>query len=313
METRQLVVFCEVVERGSFSVAAQRLGITQPAVSLQIRALERRLGTQLLDRSARRVEPTEAGWRFYEGAQRLIALEEQLLEDVSRHADGVVRGTLEIGCSTGPEIVIAALLCDFRLDYPEVRVALSVFDTQRVVERVGARQLEFGFVGAAPRHRGVEFEPFFRDEVILVVPPAHPFADRTISLDELEDATLIMMQEGAGVRQVIEDELRDRGIRLRDLDVRLELGLQESVKAAVRAGRGVTFISRTSVAAELAAGALAVARVEGFEPSREISLVRSSGRSSTRAGQLFLEFARARLQGDASLCDETAGVSQSRA
>jgi DNA-binding transcriptional LysR family regulator len=297
METRQLVVFCEVVERGSFSVAAERLGVTQPAVSLQIRALERRLGSKLLDRSGRRVEPTEAGWRFYEGAQRLIALEDQLLEDVAHHGDGVVRGTLEIGCSTGPEIVIAVLLCDFQHEHPEVRVALSVFDTQRVVERIAARQLEFGFVGAPPRQRGVEFEPFFLDEVILVVPPEHPFADRMITLEELAEATLITMQEGAGVRQVIEDELRGRELRLRDLNVRLELGLQESVKAAVLAGHGVTFISRMSAASELEAGALAVAHVEGFEPSREISLVSSSGRSPTRAGQLFLDFARVRLAG----------------
>jgi DNA-binding transcriptional LysR family regulator len=150
-------------------------------------------------------------------------------------------------------------------------------------------------VGAAPRHRGVQFEPFFRDEVILVVPPGHEFAGRTVSLDELRAASLIVMQDGAGVRQVIEDELRARGVRLRDLDVRLELGLQESVKTAVQRGYGVTFISRTSVEAELEAGTLASARVEGFEPSREVSLARAVGRSTTRAAQLFVDFARARL------------------
>jgi DNA-binding transcriptional LysR family regulator len=104
------------------------------------------------------------------------------------------------------------------------------------------------------------------------------------------------MQEGAGVRQVIEDELRDAGSRLRDLDVRLELGLQESVKSAVEAGFGVTFISKTAVESELAAGTLSSARVEDLEPSREISLVRGAGRSPTRVAQGFLEFARLRLK-----------------
>jgi DNA-binding transcriptional LysR family regulator len=164
-----------------------------------------------------------------------------------------------------------------------------------VIERVAARQLELGVVGAAPRHRGVQFEPFLRDEVVLVVPKGHPFADRTITLDELRGVSLIVMQDGAGVRQVIEDELRTRGVRLRDLDVRLELGLQETVKTAVQRGYGVTFISRTSVEAELESGTLAVARVEGLEPSREISLVRGAGRSSTRAAQAFVEFARTRF------------------
>src|ERR1700704_1917611 len=100
MDTRQLVAFCEVVERRSFSQAAERLGVTQPAVSLQIRALEKRLGTQLLDRSGRRVEPTESGLRLYRNAQRMLAVEGQLLDELS-HEDRVT-GRFELGASTGP-------------------------------------------------------------------------------------------------------------------------------------------------------------------------------------------------------------------
>src|ERR671930_88217 len=102
MDTRQLAAFCAVVERQSFSQAASRLGVTQPAVSLQVRALETRLGTQLLDRSGRRVVPTEAGMRLYRGAQRLLALEEQVLADVTAEDGGTLRGRLEVGASTGP-------------------------------------------------------------------------------------------------------------------------------------------------------------------------------------------------------------------
>jgi DNA-binding transcriptional LysR family regulator len=296
MDTRQLAAFCAVVERGSFSQAAERLGVTQPAVSLQIRSLEKRLGQQLLDRSGRRVEPTEAGVRLYRGAQRLLALEEQLLDEVAAEPDGAVSGRLEIGASSGPGgSVLPLLLCEFQAEFPEVTVALSVFDTQTVVDLVARRELELGVVGAARRHRGVVFEPFLRDEVILACPPDHPFAGRTISLDELRSAPLVAMQEGAGVRQVIEDELRRSGVRLRDLAPRLELGLQESVRSAVQAGYGVTFISRSAVEADLASGRLAAARVEGLEAVREISLVRSSGRATTRAAQAFLDFARERL------------------
>src|ERR671933_233192 len=102
MDTRQLAAFCAVVDKRSFSQAAERLGVTQPAVSLQIRALEKRLGQQLLDRSGRRVEPTEAGLRLYRGAQRLLALEEQLLQDLQGSDGGALTGTLAIGASTGP-------------------------------------------------------------------------------------------------------------------------------------------------------------------------------------------------------------------
>jgi DNA-binding transcriptional LysR family regulator len=296
MDTRQLAAFCEVVERKSFSQAAARLGVSQPAVSLQIRALEQRLGTQLLDRSGRRVEPTEAGTRLYRGAQRLLALEEQMLEDVTAEPVGELRGRLELGASTGPgETVLPLLLCEFHRQYPEVSVALSVANTQTVIEAVAGRELELGVVGAARRHRGVVFEPFFKDEVVLACPPDHPFAGRTVPLDEFRSQPLILMQEGAGVRQVIEDELRAVGIRLRDLDVRLELGLQESVRTAVRGGFGVTFISRSAVESDLAAGVIAESRVEGLEPAREISLVRAAGRSVTRAAQAFVEFAHERL------------------
>src|SRR6266545_1234205 len=231
MDTRQLAAFCAVVERRSFSQAAEQLGVTQPAVSLQIRSLEKRLGLQLVDRSGRRVEPTEAGRRLYRSAQRMLALEEQLLAELGEDAEGELTGRLEIGASTGP----------------------------------GGTVLP----------------------VALAVPSGHRFANRAVSLDELQEEPLVLMQEGAGVRQVIEDELREVGVRLRDLDVRLELGLQESARSAVISGYGITFISRSAIEADLAAGTVAVAQVEGLEPSREISLVRSAGRAETRVAQAF--------------------------
>jgi DNA-binding transcriptional LysR family regulator len=295
MDTRQLAAFCAVVERRSFSQAAERLGVTQPAVSLQVRALEKRLGTQLLDRSGRRVEPTEAGRRLYRGAQRLLALEEQVLADVVADAEGELAGVLSIGASTGPAaVVVPLLLCEFQREHPAVRVALEVHDTRTVVELVAERQLELGVVGASPRHRGVQFEPFAYDEVVLVCPPGHRFAGKTLDVHELATETLVVMQEGAGVRRIVDDQLRRLGLRLRDLDVRLELGLQESVRSAVLAGFGVTFISRAAVEAELASGVLAEARIEGMDGSREIVLARGTARVPTRAAQSFAEFARDR-------------------
>src|ERR671928_1970624 len=268
MDTRQLAAFCAVVEKKSFSQAAERLGVTQPAVSLQIRSLEKRLGVQLVDRSGRRVEPTDAGRRLYRSALRLLAQEQQLLAELGEEAEGELTGRLELGASTGPGgTVIPIVLCEFQQRHPDVHVALTVSDTQRIVEQVARRELELGVVGAARPHRGVVFEPFFRDEVVLAVPRGHRFADRTVSLEELRSEPLVLMQEGAGVRQVIDDELREAGVRLRDFDVRLELGLQESARSAVLGGFGVTFISRSAIDADLAAGTVAVARVEGLEPS----------------------------------------------
>jgi len=297
MDTRQLAAFCAVVERKSFSQAAERLGVTQPAVSLQIRSLEQRLGRQLLDRSGRRVEPTEAGRRLYASAQRVLAAEEHLLDDLDADDEGAaLTGTLELGASTGPGgTVVPLLLCEFQEQHPELGVRLTVSDTQTVVDRVAERELELGIVGAGRRHRGVAFEPFFRDEVVLACPSDHRFAGKTVSLDDLKTEKLIVMQEGAGVRQVIEDELRKAGVRLRDLDIRLELGLQESVRSAVVAGHGIAFISRLAIEVDLAAGRIAVARVRGLDPVREIFLARATGRSETRAARAFVAFAQGRL------------------
>src|SRR5213592_2896307 len=296
MDTRQLAAFCAVVERKSFSQAAERLGVTQPAVSLQIRSLEQRLGRRLLDRSGRRVEPTEAGLRLYTSAQRLLALEESLLDEISEVDEGALTGTLDLGASTGPGgTVVPLLLSEFSERHLELRVRLTVSDTQTVVDRVADRELELGIVGAGRRHRGVVFEPFFRDEVVLACPPAHRFAGKTITLEQLKSEPLIVMQEGAGVRHVIEDELRQAGTRLRDLDVRLDLGLQESARSAVLAGHGVTFISRLAIEADLEAGRVAIARVRGLDPVREIFLARAGGRSETRAVRAFIAYAREHL------------------
>ena len=297
MDTRQLAAFCAVVERKSFSQAAERLGVTQPAVSLQVRALEERVGKRLLDRSGRRVEPTEAGRRLYRSAQRVLQAEEQLLVDLSGDETGELAGTLRLGASTGPGAhLVPLLLCELARSHPALRVALSVADTQTVIDDVAERVLELGVVGALRRQRGVEFEPLVRDEIVLAVPPSHRFAGRTVSLEELRAETLVSMQEGAGVRHVIEHELRRAGLRPRDLDTRLELGLQESVKAAVAAGFGVSFISRTAIEAELAAGTLALARVKGVEPARQIYVVRPRGRAASRAAEAFLELVRTRVR-----------------
>src|SRR5215204_6612612 len=165
MDTRQLAAFCEVVERKSFSQAAERLGVTQPAVSLQVRSLEERLGQRLLDRSGRRVEPTEAGLRLYRSAQRMLALEQQLVEEVADASEGELAGKLQIGASTGPGgSVVPLLLCEFQRANPSLRISLTVSDTQTIVDQVAERELAAGIVGAARRHRGITFEPFLRDE-----------------------------------------------------------------------------------------------------------------------------------------------------
>lgn len=295
MDTRQLAALVAVVDRSSFSQAAEQLGVTQPAVSLAIRSLEKRLGATLLDRSGRTVQPTETGRAVYRHAQRILGAEEDLVRALDEGTTDV-SGQLLLGASSGPaERILPGLLGRFREQHPDVTVALRVDDTDSVIALVTDRQIELGVVGAERPHRSLLFEPFLRDELVLCVPAGHAFAGRTVSLEELRAAPLVVQQEGSGVRAVIERELRRVGVRPRELNVVAELGLTESTKAAVEAGIGVCFMSRLSIEREVADGLVGVAQVDGLASGRTLFAVRLAHRPTTRSTQAFLEFARAEL------------------
>ena len=314
MDTRQLAAFCAVVERRSFSQAAERLGVTQPAVSLQVRALEERLGTQLLDRSGRRVEPTEAGTRLYRGAQRLLALEEQVLDDVAleserraqRHASTSAPRPVPAGSSS------RSCSASSSASNPELRVALSPSPTRR--RRRARRRRASSSSASSARGAGTAASSSSRScatRSILAVPPGHAFAGRDgHARRAARRRRSIVMQEGAGVRQMIEDELRAVGVRLRDLDVTPRARPAGVRKSAVQAGYGVAFISRTAIEAELAAGTLASApgrraRARARDPARprdgpDADARRARRSSSSRASGLETG-ARSSRRGDRPL------------
>jgi DNA-binding transcriptional LysR family regulator len=241
MDTRQLAALLAVIDRGSFSLAAEDIGVTQPAVSLAVRSLEKRLGIQLVDRSGRQVEPTAAGRLVAGRARRMLQLEREIAT-LAQEQSSTLQGRLEIGASTGPGTrLLPRLLVGFRLLHPDVAVSMRIDATDAVIDRVLARELELGVVGAERAHRQLTYEPLSADEIVLAVPSGHPFAGREVSLDELREAPLVLQQEGSGVRSLIERELRAVGVRLRDLTVVAELGLQESACTAVEEGLGLAY------------------------------------------------------------------------
>ncbi|MSO43868.1 MAG: LysR family transcriptional regulator [Thermoleophilia bacterium] len=296
MDLRHLLTLRTVVDKGSFSHAADELGISQPAVSFQIRSLEDRMGQRLLDRSGRRVTLTDAGRVVDSYARRILALEDDLLREVGDLSDHL-SGPLVLGSSTGPgELLLPRLLGGFKRDNPHAEVRLMVQDTQTVCDRVLDDEIELGVVGAARPHRGLVFEPFVRDELVVICPPDHPLADqRVIALSALAAQPMILQQRGSGVRAVLETAFRAAGVRMRDLDVTLELGLQQSVRAAVLDGLGITVISRLAVERDLAEARLVAVEVEGAVLARDFSLVRHAGRTPSRVSEGFVTYARAQL------------------
>jgi DNA-binding transcriptional LysR family regulator len=293
MDIRQLRLFCRIVERRSFSLAAEDLRITQPAASQQVRTMERELKTTLLDRSSRRIVPTDAGQVLYRYAREILALHERACTEILDLGE-LVSGRVVVGASTGPgEHVLPGLLTRFRGLYPGVRVSLHVDDTQQVVERVVSREFELGAIGAPAHRPDLAIEPLVHDEVVLVCCPDHPWAQRaSVTLGDLVAEPQIVQQQGAGIRAVVEDHLRAAGVRVERLNIAAEMGLMESAKQAAIACGGVTFVSRWAIGPELEHGTLVVVPVEDFEIHRDFHVIRSRTRVLSRAAEALLAFFR---------------------
>jgi DNA-binding transcriptional LysR family regulator len=297
MDLRHLRLFCEIVDQRSFSLGAEYMHITQPAASLQVRSLERELGVQLLDRSGRDVATTDAGEVLYRYAKQIVDLDDQARIEIMDLSE-LMGGRVTIGASTGPgEHLLPGLIAEFKRDHPGVAVSLRVTDSHEVVDLVLARELELGVVGAVTSHRDLAVAPFARDEILLVCAPTHPWAARDdVSFEEFLREPLIVQQQGAGIRAVVEAALREHGVRPAELNVFLELGLNESVKHAVMAGAGVTYLSKFAVRSEVAQGRLATVRVREFRLERDFSVVHARSRTLSKAVAAFLAFLAAQYE-----------------
>jgi DNA-binding transcriptional LysR family regulator len=293
VDIRQLRLFCRIVDRRSFSLAAEELHITQPAASQQVQSLERELQTVLLDRSRRTVTATDSGHALYRYGREILDLHERALNEILDLSE-LVAGRLMVGASTGPgEHVLPAMLTRFKTEYPGVSISLHVDDTHAIVERVLAREFEIGVVGAVTPRSELVVETLARDEIVLVCGATHPWAIRTgVSLEEVVREPQIVQQQGAGVRSVVDGYLRSRGVRPEKLNTVLEMGLMESAKQAAIAGGGVTFVSRTAIGPEVEHGSLIVVPVEDVHILRDFCIVRSKTRVMSRAAEALLAFFR---------------------
>jgi DNA-binding transcriptional LysR family regulator len=286
--------FLEVIKRGSLSEAARALGISQPAVSNQIKRLERELGTELLIRGERRVVSlTAVGEVFLAFAERIVAAHEEMLQQLN-HIKEEVGGELIIAASTTPgEFVLPQLLSDFKARYPQVEAKVTIADTRDVVEKVLARECDIGFIGAPVERPHLTRTPLIEDEIVLAVYPAHPFAGReAIRLEELQGQRLILREEGSGTRHSLEQLLAERGEKLPENNVALVLGSTHAVIEAIQARLGIGFVSAFAVSRLQASGQLCTVLIEGFSLTRALFVAYEEGQLSTRLRQEFLTFAR---------------------
>lgn len=286
----QLRAFVSVVQKKSFSTSAKSLGLSQPAITLQIQALESQFGAVLIDRHYKNVSLTEAGDVLYPVAVAILAKIDEAADAVERLSE-TVSGSLVIGGSTTPgQYLLPKLVGLFRRQYPDVVVRLEIGDTDAVLEKLEGGAVNAAIIGAPAKGRKLTVTECASDELILIAPPGHRLEGRDGSpLSEIAAEELIFRERGSGTRRIIEQFLRERGMSGDDLHVAMELGTSEAVVNAVEQGLGISVVSRWAAEKGLALGTIKEVRLEGL-PVRRAFYLAVAKRPQTRAMEAFLGY-----------------------
>lgn len=287
MNSTQLRAFQAVAETGSFGRGAERLLVSQPAVSLHVAALERSLKTKLLDRLPRGVALTEAG-RTLLGFVQQIARIEQAAAEAMAELSGLRRGQLRIGGSTTVgAYLLPPIIARFNASHPSIRTELTVANTTDIEQQLLDGQLDLGVTEGVADHEDLAARVVFKDELVLIVPPTHALAKQpTVHARQLAKYRLMLREVGSGTREVIERALARQGV---DLGETLTIGGTEAIKQSVIAGLGIAIVSRLTIGLEIAAGKLTIVSMPGLKLSRPLHLLNVKGRTISTAGQAFID------------------------
>lgn len=286
-----LKVFLAVAEHGSFSEAGRNLHLSQPAVSQIIQGLERQLGLLLFIRHARTVQLTEGGHVLVSMARELL-MSSQRVEQTILSLQGEVVGEMSVGCSTASgKYLLPGLIAQFRKEYHQVRINVVIGSRESIITKLLAGDVSLGVSSKLIEHYDLEYQDFFKDDVILIVPASHPWArNRKIYPDDLLDEPMILREELAGTREVLMESLRQHDISPEMLNIAMVLGNAEAICVAVEEQLGIAFVSRLAAERGIALGRLVEVSIEGIELSRNIYLARNRRQSLTRAQAKFWEY-----------------------
>jgi DNA-binding transcriptional LysR family regulator len=286
-----LLVFLEAADCGNFSETGRSLHLSQPAISQKIENLQKHFRTKLFVRNGRTMRLTEAGQALRPMAKELIALARKLNETMVS-LQGEVIGEMTIGCSTSSgKYLLPGLIASFRKIYPMVRINVAVISRQLVMEKLLSGDVALGVSSKRLLHKELEYQKFFHDDVILIVPKGHRWDGRlSIKPEEIVDEPIILREEEAGTRDVFQKALLEYGISHDMLNVAMELGNAEAIEMAVEQEIGVAFISRLAAARGLELGYISEVKVEGLELIRDIYFARCKRTPNTRAQIKFWEY-----------------------
>ncbi|RAT98965.1 LysR family transcriptional regulator [Brevibacillus sp. Leaf182] len=287
---QHLLVFVTVADRQNFSRAAEELHMTQPAVSQYIHALERTIGTKLLERSNKYVRLNKAGEIVYHHAREILGLYtrmQSLVDDLMNTPSG----HLTIGASyTYGEYVLPHVIARLRQYYPMITPTITIHNSTVIAELVAKRQLDVGIVEGEYVDEKMCVEPFADDRMYLIASPEHRLAGQTeVSIDELMKETWIVREEGSGTREAAEKMFRQLQFTPQK---RMEFGSTQVIKESVEAGLGISLLSYWAIRKERRLGTLCTLKVTGTPVTRDFSLVTKSDEFHTKALDIFMDLIR---------------------
>jgi DNA-binding transcriptional LysR family regulator len=291
MDDHKLKVFCTVAETKSFSKASEIIRLTQPAVSLQIQALEEIYGTKLFNRSGCIITLTKAGEMLYKYAKEINELYTNAEKEIGG-VTGQVKGVVSVGASsTIGNYVLPSVIAEFKRKYPKVGVHIHIGNTRHVIDYLNAANIDVGLVEGDVKKQRLSTEKLIPDEMVLIMSPAHPWAKKNnLSFLEIQKEPFILREEGSGTRQVIEKHFSKHGISPNAIKVAFVMGSTESIKSAVEEGLGLSVVSRWAVKKEVRYGSLKATTFKEQKILRDFSLLFRKPGNYSHALEKFLGF-----------------------
>lgn len=289
MDVHQLRVFVSVFKNRSFSKASEELYLTQPTISNHIKTLEEELGCQLFDRLGRTIIPTKEAEVLYSHALEIIEKARSIKELIG-HTKKEISGELVIGASTIPgTYLLPSIMAGFVGKYPSVSFQILISDSREIVEKISRHELLMGIVGARLANSQIAYTPFLEDELIAVSSPSF-IKHRQMTLKELMNLPILLREQGSGTRRETEKILEDRGISLDSVKIAGIFGSTDAIKQAIKAGLGISILSRLSVKDELRYGILKEIKLSDTHMKRRFYIVTHKKRTLPGAYNLFLEY-----------------------
>ena len=289
MDIHHLRVFVSVFQDKSFSKASKKLRLTQPTVSAHIRALEEEYNCKLFDRLGRTIIPTKEAEVLYQYATEIIE-KTDVIQDVMGRFKKKITGTLILGASTIPgTYLLPSIMTAFQKKYPSVSFQILIEDSKKIVDSLSKHELIMGIVGAHLGNEEINYMPFRDDELIVVSSPSF-IKKKKLSLKELIKVPMVLREEGSGTRTMTEHIFADRGISYASLKIAGIIGSTDAVKQAVKAGLGVSILSRLSVSGELRSKTLKEITITDVSLRRKIYIITHKKRTLPLAYQVFLDY-----------------------